>query len=162
MRKGWLESGGVVAAALILITAAVAGLTPMATATAAAEPVSSAQGTAQAAKRCIKVKRHHPAGQQAGRCRGEPQDPHHLCGQRPRQQRAGDQRALRNIAPAAGPLIRAAVPAVIGYAAAVRSRASTSSLGRFGRGLGDPSVIAKKSAPAGGPNDGTGADTTTL
>jgi hypothetical protein len=76
VRKGWLESGGVVAAALILITAAVAGLTPMATATAATEPVSSAQGTAQAVKRRIKVKRHHPAGQQAGRCRGEPQDPH--------------------------------------------------------------------------------------
>jgi hypothetical protein len=68
---------------------AVAGLTPMTTATEATEPLSSAHGAAQAAKRCIKVERRHPAGQQARRCHGEPQDPHHPYGQQPRQQRAG-------------------------------------------------------------------------
>src|SRR6266446_10101285 len=48
--------------------------------------------------------------------------------------------------------VRAAVPDVIGYPAAVRSRATTSrsrattrSFYGFGRGLGDPSVIAKES-----------------
>ena len=62
VRKGWLAPGGALAAALILIAAAVAGLTPMATATSATEPVPSAQGAAQAANRCIKVNVTIPVG----------------------------------------------------------------------------------------------------
>jgi len=62
VRKGRRAPGGVVAAALILITAAVARLTPMATGTAPTEPVSSAHGAAQAAKRRIKSSATIPLG----------------------------------------------------------------------------------------------------
>jgi hypothetical protein len=57
---------------------------------------------------------------------------------------------------------------VTGYPAAIRSRATTSrsrattsSVCGFGRGLDEPSVMATESALGGGPNDETGADKTT-